>query len=125
MLKNLERDLSYGMLRDAREKQFTQLCKQRRRKSQQSVPDDQCDRHDQQRACGVVSNIQSVDHVLEHDRDAQVGKFSGEQTGHGQCNAQLVFHQIGQQVTNNAPVASLTLNRRAIGIVRKFGGVAA
>ena len=63
--------------------------------------------------------------MLEHHRDTKVGEFGREQTGQSERNAQLILHQIGEQVANNAPVASLSRVLRVMRVVYKLGGAAA
>ena len=109
MLKYLERDLSDRMLCHFGENQLAKLGKQGCGKSQQTVANDQGNRHDKQSLSRVRWHIKLVDQILEQDGNAQVGKLGRHQARNGQRETELVFEQVGKELSNDLPVCLAVL----------------
>ena len=93
VLKRFERDAPHGALRDFCEEKLAQLGEQRDRQARQTVRNQQCNRHGQQR----LLHAHAIDHPLEHDRHAHIGDLGHQQTGECDGDTRFVLRKIGQQ----------------------------
>ena len=110
--EHLQRDRAHGALRDAREQEFAQLRKQRRRKAQQAVGDQGAERQHHQRIRIRRVDAEVVDDLLERQRHAQVGDLGQDQARQRGRHAPFVDPQVGQQRADGRPVVARRTGHR-------------
>ena len=103
-----QRDGAHRALRHLGEQEFAQLGESGRRQAHRPVGDKQGQRQHQ---CLRSGHGQAIDDFLEHQRHADVGELSGEQTTEREKDPALVGGEVRQQRADGAPVAPV----RAIG----------
>jgi hypothetical protein len=101
--EHAERDAPDRALRDAHEDHVAQLLEERGREAQDAVDREQRHRHrDQGRG-----RIEPVDHLLHHQRHADVGELGDDEEGERDHHAPLVFPQVRDQRPDRTPFAAL------------------
>jgi hypothetical protein len=112
MAEGLQRDRAHRALRDLGEQILAKLGERRRRKPQCPVGREQPERQHQR--LGARNRGQPIDDLLQHQRNADIGKLGRDQAAEREQHAALVREQIGQQRADRLPVAA-SAPRRSFG----------
>jgi hypothetical protein len=97
--EDLERHLADGALGDAGEKEFAKFGKQRGRKAEGAVENEQ---HHRQRQY-LVGQREPVDQLLEDDGNADIGDLGPDEAGERDQHAETIGPEIGEEEAQRLP----------------------